>query len=79
MPDGGVPQEGGIMARTMGGNPVFIRKGVYGSVHLDGEGVKFYVQLFDTDGKDIATTPLCDSKPEAIEVAKVLARQHTKK
>lgn len=55
-----------------------IGKGVYGALDLDPETSKWYVNLFDAEGKDIAQTPLFDTNYEAVAVAKVLAREYRK-
>lgn len=61
------------------GQTIRLRQDVYGEVEFSpDDGDKWYVSLFTKEGKDITTTGLCDSKPEAIEVAKVLARKYKK-
>jgi len=52
-----------------------IKKGIYGTLDYDESQGKWYVEIFDEKGKDIATTPLCDTNSEAIEVAKVLGKK----
>jgi hypothetical protein len=69
-------QGGGIFQNGLH-NP--IEAGVYGDVLLSpDDDHKWYVDLFTKDGKEIISTGFCDTKEEALEAAKVLARAYKK-